>query len=263
MTRVLLDAPAGPHLRLGLTTRDGGVSSGRFASLNLGFHVGDDPAAVLENRRRAASAWGRPLNRFVYCQQVGGNNVVAVSRADQGRGANQGNDAIPACDALVTTELGLVLALMAADCMLIALHDPVAQVVGLVHAGWPGATNGVIPRTVRSMTEHGAQPARMTAFIGPAVPADRYQVGDDVAAAARAALGSEVDRALQPDGTGRYLFDLPAAAEVHLTRSGLASANIQRSGEVTGPDTLFYSHRFEGPTGRFAMFAELTSKGRA
>lgn len=248
-------------VRAVVTTRFGGVSQGRFASLNVALHVGDDDDAVLLNRLRAATNFGASLNDFIFANQVGGTSVTRVGSSDRGRGTRSLGTAIPATDALVTTDPGVVLAVLAADCMLIALHDPQAHVLGVVHAGWPGTTAGIIPRAVDAMRDCGADPERIIASISPAVDGDRYQVGEDVADAALVALGSRVTTALRADGTGRYLFDLPAAARVHLARAGVPDGHVFTSDQVTGPGTPFYSHRFEGPTGRFALFAQLAPKG--
>ncbi|HCU94332.1 MAG TPA: hypothetical protein DHU96_17090, partial [Actinobacteria bacterium] len=121
-----------------VTTRHGGVSSGAYATLNLGFHVGDDSEAVLENRRRAASALGADPGDFVFCDQAHGREVRVVSAEDRGRGARTLDDAIGQADALVTSDPGTVLVVMVADCVPIVLYDPVAHVLACVHAGWRG-----------------------------------------------------------------------------------------------------------------------------
>lgn len=251
------------RLRVAVTTREGGRSTGRFASLNLGFHVGDTYDAVLGNRLLATRAFGVDLDQCVFAEQVAGTTTARVSPADRGRGARDRADAIAQADGLVTTEPGVVLALMAADCMLIVLHDPWAPALALVHAGWPGTVHGAIPAAVAALADCGAQPDRLIAAIAPTVPAETYQVGDDVASAAADAFGSRTGEVLRPDGTGRYLFDLVGAARMQLRAAGVDAAHIHDSGRTTGPGTPFYSHRFEGPTGRFAVLAELTGKAAA
>lgn len=249
------------------STRDGGVSTGRFATLNLGFHVGDDRDAVVENRHRIAGAMGTSLDDFVFCQQVHDRAVAVVDDTFRGRGALSADDAVPASDAVVTRSPGLVLAVLVADCVPIVLHDPVTRTLALVHAGWRGTVRGVTPAAVQEMSRLGCDPTTIVALIGPAISPDVYQVGDDVADAARAAFGGAIDagphRILRPDGTGRYLFDLTAAARRQLTDAGLSAGNIHDSDLATGPDTPFYSHRLEGPTGRFGVFARLLPKAAA
>ncbi len=245
------------RVKVALTTRDGGVSTGRLASLNLGLHVDDSPANVVTNRSRAASAFGAPLDDVVFCQQVHDRAVTVIDDEDRGRGVRSADDAVPATDAMVTASPGPVLAVLVADCVPLVLHDPDAAVLAVVHAGWRGTVRGVTQAAVDTMTTFGATPRRIVAGIGPAIGADVYQVGEDVAVAAREAFGDDVAAVLRPDGTGHYLFDLVTAARLQLRTAGLAEENIHPSGLVTGPGTPFYSHRLEQPTGRFAVFAQL------
>ena len=125
-----------------VTSRQGGVSAGPYASLNLGLHVGDSTAAVLENRRRTAAALGADLGDLVFCHQSHGRNVQVVTAADRGRGTLSQDDAIAATDALVTAEPGVVLVVMVADCVPIVLYDPVARVLSCVHAGGAARSPG-------------------------------------------------------------------------------------------------------------------------
>jgi hypothetical protein len=121
-----------------VTTRHGGVSDGGYASLNLALHVGDEPARVLENRRRAAAAAGADLADFVFCEQTHGRGVTVLSAADRGRGTLRRDDAIWQTDAVVTRDPGTVLAVMVADCVPIVLLDPQARVLAGA-APWPGS----------------------------------------------------------------------------------------------------------------------------
>lgn len=159
-----------------VTTRRGGVSRDAYASLNLGLHVGDDEAAVLENRRRAAAALGAAPGEAVFARQIHGRNVHVVTAADRGRGSLSTADAIPGTDALVTAEPGIALAIMVADCAPIILYDPVAHVLACVHAGWRGTLARVGEAAVAAMRRLGSRPADIVAGIGPAVSPDRYQV---------------------------------------------------------------------------------------
>ena len=250
-----------------LTTRSvgdqpGGVSARSYASLNLGLHVGDDPANVLENRSRVARAVGVDLDDFVFCNQIHRPNVVVVTEEHRGRGARSTADALPDTDAMVTTTPGLVLAVMVADCVPLVLHDPVAGVLGCVHAGWGGTVRGVTPAAVSVMRQLGAEPGRIRAGLGAAISAADYQVGDDVKTAAEAAFGDRVDQVIRPDGTGRWLFDLIRSNELQLLASGVPRTQIYTSGLVTGPGTQFFSHRADGPCGRFAAIARLTTVGQ-
>ncbi|HUY48211.1 MAG TPA: peptidoglycan editing factor PgeF [Streptosporangiaceae bacterium] len=251
-----------------VTTRHGGVSSGPYATLNLGLHVGDVPADVLENRRRVAAALGADLGDFVFCEQSHGNQVKIVSAADRGRGALRRDDAIGQTDAVVTTDPGTVLVVLVADCVPIVLYDPQAQVLACVHAGWRGTVAGVTGAALHAMRSLGARPGRILAAVGPAVAADRYQVGAEVAAEADRYFSGDLAGIMRADGTelsstGRWLFDLPAANRRILRESGVPDSQIQVAPMPTGTGRTgtgpgyFFSHREARPCGRFAAVARL------
>jgi polyphenol oxidase len=240
-----------------VTTREGGVSTGSYRSLNLGLLVGDDPAAVLTNRARVAAALGSTLDDFVFCEQSHQPNVQIVTDEHRGRGARTMATAIPRTDALVTAVPGITLVVMAADCVPLVLFDPVARVLACVHAGWGGTVRGVTPAAVETMRTLGAEPARILAGIGPAIHPDRYQVGADVAELAGQAFGDQVDAVVRPDGTGKWLFDLWQANALQLTTAGVPAEQVHLAGRDTGPGTPFFSHRSEAPCGRFAAVARL------
>jgi YfiH family protein len=241
-----------------VTTRHGGVSEGAYASLNLSLQVGDDPARVLENRRRAAAALGAATTDLVICEQVHGRRVAVVGGTDRGRGALRPDDVIAGADGLVTGDPGIVLAVMAADCVPIVLYDPVAHVLGCVHAGWRGTVARVCQSAVDTMASLGARPADIIAGVGPAIAPRAYQVGDDVAAAVHSAFGDGGDGLVRPDGTGRWLFDLWAANSRVLRDAGVLDGNIHLAGIATGAEPgLFFSHRQASPCGRFAALARL------
>jgi YfiH family protein len=256
-----------------VTTRHGGVSAGTYATLNLSFAVGDDAANVRENRRRAAAALGADPADLVFAAQVHGSRAEVVSAADRGRGALAAGDAVGPADALVTTTPGTVLAILVADCVPIVLYDPAAHVLACVHAGWRGTVARTAQAALAAMSSLGTRPEDVIAGIGPSVAAASYQVGEEVAAAARDAFGEEVagtardafgqqaQALLRPTvtgGPGRWLFDLPAANRHVLRAAGLPDGQIHVAATPTGPDPgLFFSHRAERPCGRFALAARL------
>ena len=280
-----------------VTTRHGGVSAGRYATLNLSFAVGDEAANVRENRRRAAAALGAGPADFVFAAQVHGRRAEVVSAADRGRGTLTAGDAAGPTDALVTAAPGTVLAILVADCVPIILYDPAAHVLACVHAGWRGTVARTAEAALAAMRSLGTRPRDVIAGIGPAVAADSYQVGDEVAGAARDAFGDQVTDAapdafggevagaardapgqqvtdaardapgqqaravLRPaaaGGPGQWLFDLPAANRHVLRAAGVPDSQIHVAATPTGPDPgLFFSHRAERPCGRFALAARL------
>jgi polyphenol oxidase len=240
-----------------VTTRNGGVSEGPYASLNLALHVGDDPSWVLENRRRALALLGADLGDLVAAEQVHGARVSVVGAADRARGARSTADAVAASDGLVTTEPGLVIGILVADCAPIVLFDPEERVLGCAHAGWRGATAGVVEATIGTMEVLGARHERILAGIGPCIGPDRYEVRADVVDACAQHLGSAQPWA-SPASEGHWWFDLAGAVEAILRRSGVGSDHIACSPLRTGPAGPFFSARDEGRCGRFALLARIT-----
>lgn len=244
-----------------VTTRVGGVSGAPYDSLNLGLHVGDDAADVVTNRERAADAFGVGLDALVFARQVHGAATVLVGEADAGRGARAEDDAVSDADVLVTATPGVTLVILVADCVPLALVDPMAKVLAVVHAGWRGTAAGVVGAALDAMTAVGGDTARVRAWVGPGVAAERYQVTDDVrdalaGAVAPAALDDGVARA---DGAGHWLVDLAAANRQQLRGRGVAAERIYDCGVTTADERLF-SDRAARPCGRFALLARLADR---
>ncbi len=239
-----------------VTTRHGGVSAGPYHSLNLALHVGDDPVAVAENRRRAAAAGGATPADLVFGDQIHGRNAAVVTAADRGRGSTALADPVSDADALVTAEAGPVLVTLVADCVPLVLIDPAAGVLATVHAGWRGTAAGVVVAALDAMAALGADPARVTAGIGPAVSPDAYRVGDEVADALRDVLGGG-EGVLRPSGDGGWLADLCEANRRSIDQAGVGPGRISVAGVATGEPGPFFSDRAARPCGRFGLLARL------
>jgi len=239
-----------------VTTRAGGVSSGAFSSLNLALHVGDDDAAVVENRPRVLEAVGAALDNLVVAEQVHGTVAVVVGRRDAGRGARSLLDVVAGADALVTVERELALMVLVADCAPVVLFDPGAGVLGCAHAGWRGALGGVIEETIATMATLGARPERLLVGVGPSIGPDRYEVGPDVVEAARGHLGEDTG-CLSRHPDGQWHLDLAGAVTAALERAGVPSRQIAVARCDTGPGTRFFSARATQPCGRFALVARI------
>ena len=261
-----------------VTARSGGVSTGPYATLNLSLSVGDDPGCVRENRRRLAAAFGVTPGDFVFARQVHGAGVRVVADDDRGSGAFSLDDAVGSAgeagstgraggaDALVTTSPGVVLAILTADCVPIVLHDPVAGVLACVHAGWRGTVAGVTAAALAAMQRLGARPSDVTAGIGPAIGADRYQVGPDVHEAVSRTFGPAVAGFIRPDPSapGRWLLDLWAANRHALRQAGVPGPRIHTTDIATGSGPgpgHFFSDRTARPCGRLALVARLRPGG--
>jgi YfiH family protein len=241
-----------------VTTRHGGLSPDPYDSLNLGLHVGDDPANVVANRERAAIAFGVDLDTTVFAQQVHGTNCTFVDSRHRGRGARAQHDAIDATDVLVTTTSDVVLVILVADCVPVLLVDPEAKVMAAAHAGWRGTAGGVVASALAAMAQRGARPARTIAYMGPAVAPNRYQVGAEVLHALTEAVrpGPLNPEVADPDDATHWHIDLIAANRQQLRLAGLSPGHLFDSGTSTS-DGDYFSDRGDRPCGRFALMARL------
>lgn len=223
-------------LRHAFFTREGGVSTGIYASLNCGPGSGDDPAAVAANRARAMAMLDQPAAALCTLSQIHSAEVVTVREpwdpADP-----------PKADAMVTDRPGLVLGILTADCAPVLLADPRARVIGAAHAGWRGALGGVLDATVAAMVALGARPDSILAAIGPCIGHRSYEVGRDFPE-------PFVDQDLidadffapSPVTEGRYLFDLPGYVSRRLARAGLTEVT-RVPADTYRDEARFFSYR--------------------
>lgn len=230
-----------------MSSRDGGVSRGPYAGLNLGLHVGDDAADVAANRERFAEALGATP---VFLDQVHGRRVVRL--AHDSAVSLQGVQA----DASVTTEPGVACTVMVADCLPVLLAAPGGRGVAAAHAGWRGLACGVLEATVEALCEAGScAPHEIDAWLGACIGPQAFEVGPEVLEAfgvppdeTRSEALAACFRAGRP---GRWLADLPG-----LARERLRSIGVQRiaGGEwcTVGDASRFFSFRRDRVTGRMA-----------
>jgi polyphenol oxidase len=236
-----------------VTTRAGGVSVAPLDGLNMSWTRGDDPACVLENRRRVCAALGVPLERVVQAGQIHDVDVRAVRAADAGSGARERVSVLSPADALITNEPDVYLLACFADCVPLLFFDPVRLAVGVAHAGWRGTLRGMGPATVRAMREHyGSHAGDLRVVIGPSAGPCCYEVGAEVIAA----VGESdvpADELLRPSRPGHALLDLWHANRRLLVNAGVRAEHVH----ITGVCTIdhadrFFSHRASGGnTGRF------------
>ncbi|WP_406288504.1 peptidoglycan editing factor PgeF [Streptomyces sp. NBC_00209] len=227
------------------TDRWGGVSAAPYAELNLGGAVGDDPAAVLANRERAARARGLDPARVVWMNQVHGRDVAVVD-GPWGEAAE-----IPAVDAVVTARRGLALAVLTADCTPVLLADPEAGVVAAAHAGRPGLVAGVVPAAVAAMVRLGAEVSRITARTGPAVCGRCYEVP----AAMRDEVAASVPGTWSETSWGTPAVDVTGGVHAQLAELGVTDR--QASPFCTLESGDHFSYRRDRTTGRLAGYVWL------
>jgi len=229
---VLLSRAQG--VRHGFFTRLGGVSRGLFDSLNVGLGSSDRAEDVLENRRRAAEAFGAPGEALTTCFQI---HSATVRIANEPWGLQR-----PDGDGVVTARPGLLCGTLAADCAPVLIADSRAGVVAAVHAGWRGALGGVVEAAVGAMTTLGARAETMVAVIGPCIGPMSYEVGLEFLANFEGVEPDYVRFFSASDAPDKRLFDLPAFVLARLAAAGVGSM------EWIGRDTCaeegaFFSNR--------------------
>lgn len=224
---------AGLSVRAFFTSREGGVSNGPYASLNVSFAVGDDAGSVAENRRRVADLAGAPV---AYMSQVHGATVARLHEASEA----------PEADGIITVMPGLALAVAVADCVPVLVHDRASGAVAAIHAGRRGVHLGVIGAAIAALRAAVPGDAILEASIGPAICGECYEVPREM----REEVALVVPEARATTSWGTPALDLRAAAEAQLRAAGVEL--VHRVGGCTRESLHLFSHRRDGVTGRFA-----------
>lgn len=250
------DWPAPASVRSACSLRAGGVSAPPYDSLNLGDHVGDDPAKVAENRLRYAKALGA---KPVYLQQVHGWDTVHLTAHTP--------DGTPA-DACISSEPGLACTIMVADCLPVLMCNRQGTRVGAAHAGWRGLCGSSGQGVLEHFFKHFSHPAlagsgrsaiesvasNCIVWLGPCIGPQAFEVGPEVRQAF-VQVNAQADDCFKPLGNNKFLADLPQLARQRLAQLGIT--------EVFGNDgspqwctvsqpSRFFSHRRDRVSGRFA-----------
>lgn len=235
-------APAGVHAAV--TTRVGGVSPAPWDSLNLGTHVGDDPARVRENRARlqAALVTLAPAQAPQWLNQVHGTRVVEAEPD-----AVRRTHSLPDADAVTTTAQQLPCVVMTADCLPVFFCDQAGTRVAVAHAGWRGLCDGVLEATLAVFPE----PAQVMAWLGPAIGPEAFEVGEEVREAFLARQPAAAAHFRPSPNAGRFLADIYGLARLRLAAAGVTI--VRGGGLCTFSDReRFFSYRRDGQTGRMA-----------
>lgn len=249
------DAP--PQVGALVSTRVGGVSLPPWDSLNLGDAVGDEAAAVAENRRRFVAATGV---RALWLRQVHGTRVVRASAA-------LAEAEPPQADAAWTDEPGIACVVQVADCLPLLLAAPEGHAVAAVHAGWRGLAGGVVEAALAALCAGaGCEAKDVAAWLGPCIGPRHFEVGADVlqafGASPRHADARRFAAGTASGGAPRWLADLPQLARDRLQRAGV--------GRIAGGEhctvaerTRFFSYRRDARTGRMAAAVWIRPGGSA
>ncbi len=233
-------------------TRQGGVSGGSFASLNVSAREGDGNDQVRQNIERIAAAFGISVSQFLLVCQVHRDGVWVID----GETPLSAHNPPPELDAVVTDRPGLALCIKTADCVPVFLADPLRRVIGAVHAGWKGTALQIVEKAVGEMVQwFGVRPSDLFAAIGPAIGPCCYEVDTGVyQAMSRHPERDSFFHARSEEG--KWMLDLFLANRKQLLRSGLPPEHIRTADYCTSchPE-LFFSHRAQGgDTGRQLNF---------
>ena len=233
---IIPDWPVPANVKTLQTTRNGGVSSSPYDSLNLGDHVGDSPLAVERNRMLLNTLLP---SEPVWLEQAHGTVVANADMAG----------CLPQADACIARHRAAVCVVMTADCLPVLLCDTEGSVVGAVHAGWKGLAAGVIEAAVQAMD---VAPQSLMAWLGPAISQDAFEVGDEVRAMFVAAQ-PQASSAFIPGQSGKWFADICSLARLRLSALGITQ--IYGGGYCTYRDReRFFSYRRDGSTGRMGTF---------
>ena len=246
----LLQWGAPQEIKTMITNRHGGFSQPPFDGLNLGLHVGDDPATVQKNRDALKAV---VPNEPIWLNQVHGTQVIDADNA------NACLD-VPSADASVTSTPGRVLAIMTADCLPVLLASSDGKVVGAAHAGWRGLAAGVIEQTValmRAKQSNGEKAqaqtqAEILAYLGPAIGPHAFEVGSEVRDIFMAQNSASAACFEQLQEKGKYLADIYGLACLRLNALGIE--HIEGGGECTLQNPDYFSYRRDQETGRMGSF---------
>lgn len=244
-----------PQIKAGTTLRNGGVSKGPLASLNLALNVNDDPKAVLENRQRLATYLKTDLNHMVSPTQTHSTNLYCVTSKDMGRGMYSLNDAIADTDALYTREKGIYLLTYHADCTPVLLFEDQQKLIASIHAGWKGNVHEIVLKTLSHLQKfENCLPEHFYAYIGPSLSYENFEAKQDIID-----LVNKMSIDATPYYTqiepGVYHLDAKGLIKAQLLSFGVKEENITLSEHCTkGDPKNFFSYRHDHACGRHVSF---------
>ncbi|MGI6413829.1 MAG: peptidoglycan editing factor PgeF [Syntrophomonadaceae bacterium] len=243
---------------IAFSSRKGGFSITPYNSLNMGLHVGDDYEMVIRNREKFFEILGVSLTQMVGCQQVHGNQVVAVTEDQAGYGAFQYDSSIPETDAMICSVPGLVITTFYADCLPVFFFDPVKRAVGLAHSGWKGTFSQIGSKVVQELAaRYGSRPREVKVFIGPGIQKCCYRIDPGLAGEVIKKFPG-ADNIISMNKNGHF-WDLSKTIYNDLLESGVLRDNIMGCSLCTScnPERFFSYRRESGATGRMAAIIGL------
>jgi YfiH family protein len=228
------------------STREGGVSTGKYSSLNLSFNREDDPANVRENFRILSKAAGIKCENMVLTDQIHDNKVRIVNGSDRGKGIIKDSD-IKGVDALVTSSRQVALVTFYADCVPVLLYDTKQRVIGMAHSGWRGTLKQIANETIRIMAKnYNCNMADIIAAVGPAIGKCCFEAGNEVYESFVNKMPWSSQHCFKAH-EDKWFIDLRAVIKNTLLMEGIKDYNISVSSICTKcNNNMFFSHRGDG-----------------
>ena len=233
-----------PNVTACFTTREGGVSSSPYQSLNLAFHVGDNTEDVFENHDILALQLGYRRQNLIHMQQIHSDTIVTIDKSHN-------FDTPPLCDALITNRLNLPIMIMSADCTPILLYDYHNHAIGVVHAGRAGALNAILPKTIERMKiEYKTNIDTLYIILGPSIHGCCYEINESIAQIVKE---KSYANALRKQNEKIFL-DVNTILLQQLDLLGVVHTNIEVIDHCTAckSDTYFSYRAHNQHTGRIA-----------
>ena len=240
------------------STRKGGVSKGKYSSMNLSFNNGDEREDVLENYRRLCECKGIDINNLVLSRQTHTSNIKTVSKTDCGTGIFK--QSFTDIDGLMTNQSGVALVTQYADCTPLVFLDPVNKVIASSHAGWRGTVAEIGKKTVQKMvSEFSSNPKDIIVGIGPCIKECCYEVDDPVYSQFGKLSYLDSSKIFTQKPNGKYMLNLVEANKQILMSAGIRPENFDLSDICTCCNSdMLHSHRkTNGERGNLAMIIEL------
>lgn len=235
-----------PNLLHFVSTREGGISEGSHATLNLSLRVNDDPYNVKRNREVIAKVFGIDSRNLIFASQTHEDKVAVIDSTFFAKTEEDQNTSLHGIDALVTNLPGVCLCILTADCAPVLLFDPELRAIGIAHAGWKGTVKKIAANTLHEMTKtYGSKPENIVAAIGPCICADSFEVGEEVAEVFDNTFAGKKNIVLRKPEWPKPHADIVAANVEVLKACGVKESNIETSGLCTflNHETFFSARR--------------------
>lgn len=235
------------------TTREGGCSTGAYASLNCTAYTGDNPACVERNQQLLSDMLPYPPQELVIPYQTHGTSCLTIDETYLNASAEQKQKMLQGVDALTTNHADICLCISTADCIPVLIYDQTHHAAAAIHAGWRGTMQRIVSQTLQQMQQrYGTEGKGCIACIGPGILLQAFETGDEVYEAFAAAGFPMSQLSYRHPSTQKYHLDLPAANLLQLQEFGIPIAQIEQSGicTYTQHDRFFSARRLGIKSGR-------------